>query len=559
MTTTRDQLDALIIGGGHNGLTCGAYLARAGLKVKVLEARAIAGGAAVTEEFAPGFRNSSCSYVVSLLNPKVIRELELERFGLEVIPRACDGFFPQPDGTYLMYGPDSSEFVRQLRERNPADVEGYERFDRDLSALVPVFRELMLTTPPNLDGRISDIISALTTLRAARKLTVRERSLLVDILTMSAADFLARYFTDDAVTASFGYLASVGSFVSPYAGGTAYILLDHVVGEVNGVRGMWGHAKGGMGAISDAIRRSGEAHGLLVEVSSPVTQILVENGAVAGAVTRDGRVYRADRVVSAVHPKLLFGRLLDPRHVPDELKEDIDGYISVSGTFRMNVALSELPDFKARPGKDCALHHTGSILICPSLAYMERAYDDAKAGGWSREPIIEMCIPSTLDDTLAPPGKHVASLFCQHFSPTLSGGRDWDDHREEVADLIIRTMDAYAPNFARSVIARKILSPKDLEQEFGLVGGCIFHGSLKLNQVFSMRPAAGIADYRGHLPGLYMCAAGTHPGGGVSGVPGHNAAREILKDMRGLRRFFTRQRSERMRSAYRPTPAHRSH
>lgn len=533
MGGSRDEFDAIIIGAGHNGLTCAAYLARAGMRVQVLEARHVIGGAAVTEEFAPGYRNSSCSYVVSLLNPKVIRDLDLYGHGLEVIPRACDGFFPQPDGSCLTYGPDSADFKRQLDARHPGDAAGYERFDRDLNALVPVFRELMLTTPPNLGGSLRDVINAALTLKAARRLTLRERNLLVDIMTGSAAEILSRYFKDDAVTASFGYLAAVGSMVSPYAGGTAYILLDHVVGEANGVRGMWGHAKGGMGAISQAIARSGEAYGVRIETSAPVAEITASRGAVTGVVTKDGRRFTAPRVISAIHPKLLFGKLLDKAHVPADLADDISDYVTISGTFRMNVALDELPDFKAIPGKTAGLHHLGSILICPSLDYMERAYDDAKRGDWAKQPVIEMCIPSVLDDTLAPPGKHVASLFCQHFHPYLSGGRDWDDHREEAADLIIRTMNDYAPNFAKSITARKLLSPKDLEREYGLVGGCIFHGSLKLNQVFSMRPAAGVADYRGPLKGLYLCAAGSHPGGGVSGVPGHNAAREILRDAKG--------------------------
>jgi phytoene dehydrogenase-like protein len=541
MADKHDTYDALIIGGGHNGLTCGAYLARGGMRVKVLEARHVIGGAAVTEEFAPGYRNSSCSYVVSLLNPKVVRELDLERHGLEIIPRPCDGFYPLPDGTHLIYGPDGDDFMRQLEARCPGDGAGYERLDRDLTALVPVFRELMLTTPPNLEGNVGDIISGLQTLKAARKLSVQHRALLIDIMTMSAAEFLARYFKDEAVQASFGYLAAIGSFVSPYAGGTAYILLDHVVGEVAGVRGMWGHAKGGMGAISNAIAKSGQAYGMEIEVNAPVSEIIVERGAVKGAVTKDGRRIFAPRVISAIHPKLLFGKLLDPLHVPEALRTDIDDYVSVSGTFRMNVALDELPDFTALPGSKQAMHHMGSVVICPSLRYMEQAYDDAKYGDWAKAPMIEMCIPSTLDDTLAPPGKHVASLFCQHFNPKLSGGRDWDDHREAAADVIIKTVTDYAPNFARSATARKLLSPKDLERDYGLVGGCIFHGSLKLNQVFSVRPAAGVANYRAHLKGLYLCAAGSHPGGGVSGVPGHNAAREILRDAkRGFRGLLRR-------------------
>jgi phytoene dehydrogenase-like protein len=399
----------------------------------------------------------------------------------------------------------------------------------------------MLTTPPNLGGSLSDILSALMTVNAARKLSARDRALLVDIMTMSADDFLSRYFKDDAVKASFGYLAAIGSFVSPYAGGTAYILLDHVVGEVNGQRGMWGHAKGGMGSISEAIRRSGEAHGVVVETSAPVAEIMVERGAVKGVALKGGRVISAPRVISAVHPQILYGHLLDASSIPADLKADIDDYTSVSGTFRMNVALDTLPDFKCLPGAEAGLHHKGSIIICPSMRYLDKAYDDAKHGGWSKEPMIEMCIPSTLDDTLAPPGKHVASLFCQHFHPRLSDGRDWDQCREEVGDHILKIIDAYAPGFSTIVTARKLLSPKDLERDYGLVGGCIFHGSLRLNQVFSMRPAAGIADYRGHLDGLYLCASGSHPGGGVSGVPGHNAAREILKDARGpLRRWLKR-------------------
>lgn len=532
MASKSETYDAIVVGGGHNGLTCAAYLARSGLSVKVLEARAVIGGAAVTEEFAPGYRNSSCSYVVSLLNPKVVRDLELEKNGLEVIARPCDGFYPQPDGSHLIYGPDGADFVRQLEARRPGDGEGYERLDRDLNALVPAFRELLMVTPPNLAGSYGDLANALLTLKAARNLSARDRALLCDVMTLSAADFLSRYFKDPAHQGTFGYLAAVGSFISPYAAGTAYILLDHVVGEVNGVRGMWGHAKGGMGAISNAIAKSGQSHGVSIETSAPVREIRVDKGRVTGVVTKDGRIFHAPRVISAVHPKLLYGKLIDPAHTPEDLRADIDDYISVSGTFRMNIALDELPDFVSLPGKTQALHHTGSVVICPSLDYMETAYDDAKRGGWAKEPMIEMCIPTTLDDTLAPPGKHVASLFCQHFHPQLSGERDWDNHREEIGDLIIKTVGRYATNVPGAVTARKLLSPKDLERDYGLVGGCIFHGSLKLSQIFSLRPAAGIADYRGHLKGLYLCAAGSHPGGGVSGVPGHNAAREILRDAR---------------------------
>jgi len=323
--------------------------------------------------------------------------------------------------------------------------------------------------------------------------------------------------------------------VSPYAPGSAYVLLHHYFGEVNGRIGAWGHAKGGMGAITQAMARSAEAHGVEIEVGAPVAEVLLEGGRAVGARLADGRAIKARAVAGNVNPKLLFLEMVDPAVLAPEFLRAMRAWRCRSGTFRMNVALSELPAFAGMPAGDPATLMSGTIDIAPSLAYLERAYDDAKAGGWSAEPVVSMCIPSTLDDTLAPPGAHVMSLFCQHFHPELSGGRTWDEVKETVADQIIETVDRYAPNFKRAVVGRQVLSPTDLEREFSLVGGDIFHGALHLDQIYSLRPAAGYADYRTPVPGLYLCGSGAHPGGGVTGLPGRNAAREIARDFRRRR------------------------
>jgi len=317
------------------------------------------------------------------------------------------------------------------------------------------------------------------------------------------------------------------------------VLLHHSFGEVNGRKGVWGHAIGGMGAITQAMAKCCAARGVEIRTGAAVAEVIVEKGRAAGVVTESGETMRAKIVVSNLNPKLLFTRLVDPAALDADFLRRIRNWRCGSGTFRMNVALSELPDFSSLPGKARADHHTSGIIVGPSLDYMDRAFLDAKAFGWSREPIVEMLIPSTLDDSLAPPGRHVASLFCQHVAPELPaglpGGSSWDDQKESVADLMIETVNRHAPNFKASVLGRQVLSPLDLEREFGLVGGDIFHGALSLDQIFSARPVLGHADYRAPLPGLYMCGAGTHPGGGVTGAPGHNAAREILRDVKRRR------------------------
>jgi phytoene dehydrogenase-like protein len=531
--------DVVIIGAGHNGLVCACYLAAAGLKVKVVEQRSVVGGAAVTEEFHPGFRNSVASYTVSLLHPKIIRDLELPRHGLRIVERRLANFFPLPDGQYLKTGEGVTR--SEIARFSARDAERYDAYSAEIEAVADVLRDLTLQQPPNLvDGGWRSVLSegwrALSTGHRLRRLSMEHRRALLDLFTKSAGDYLDGWFETDCVKAAFGFDSIVGTFASPYTPNTAYVLLHHVFGEVNGKKGTWGHAIGGMGAITQAMASAARERGVEIEVDAPVREVIVEKGRAAGVVLKDGRSIRARAVASNVHPKLLFDRLVPEEALPSDFLARIRRWKSGSGTFRMNVALSELPSFTALPGRQPADHHTAGIIIAPSLAYMDRAYDDAKREGWSREPIVEMLIPSTLDDSLAPNGTHVASLFCQHVQPSLSDGRSWDDHREAVADLMIATVDRHAPGFRQSVLGRQILSPLDLERTFGLIGGDIFHGALSLDQLFSARPMLGHADYRAPLAGLYMCGSGTHPGGGVTGAPGHNAARAILTDRHRLPR-----------------------
>ncbi|MBH0239277.1 phytoene desaturase family protein [Methylobrevis albus] len=534
--------DAVIIGGGHNGLVCAYYLAKAGLKVTVLEKRGVVGGAAVTEEFHSGFRNSVAAYTVSLLNPKVIRDLDLPRHGLNVVERRLSNFLPLPDGDFLKVGPGRTR--AEVARFSARDAEALARYNDRLDIIADLLRDLVLETPPNVSagGWISAIPEMLKSATLGKRFSGLDMDLrreLLDIFTMSAADYLDAYFESDPIKAILGFDGIVGNFASPYTPGTAYVLLHHCFGEVNGKKGVWGHAIGGMGAITQAMAKACIEAGAEIRTDTGVAEVIIENGRAIGVVTEAGEIVRGRFVVSNLNPKLLYGKLVDRAAVPAGFAERIDRWKCGSGTFRMNVALSELPSFTALPGRELAEHHTSGIVIAPSLAYMDRAYIDARANGWSAQPIVEMLIPSTLDDSLAPPGQHVASLFCQHVAPELPagfpGGSSWDDHRETVADLMIATVDAYAPGFKASVLGRQINSPLDLERTFGLVGGDIFHGALSLNQIFSARPMLGHADYRGPVKGLYTCGSGTHPGGGVTGAPGHNAAREILGDVKRKR------------------------
>jgi phytoene dehydrogenase-like protein len=525
--------DVIIIGGGHNGLVCAAYLAEAGLKALVLEKNDIVGGAAVTEEFYPGFRNSVASYTVSLLNPKIIADLELHRQGLRIVERKVSNFLPLPNGDYFMSAPGVTQSeIARFSKRDAVKLAEYER---RLETIAEIVRGLVLEAPPNLveHGLISAIEEALRGAQLAGRLNTLDLTAkrdLLDLFVKSAGDWLDHWFESEPVKALFGFDSIVGNYASPYTPGSAYVLLHHVFGEVNGKKGLWGHAIGGMGAITQAMAATCRERGVEIRTGIAVKEVLVEDGRAVGVLTGNGDAFRARMVASNLNPKLLFQRLVASEHQPEDFRERIDRYRCGSGTLRMNVALSELPRFTAKP--EPGDHLTGGIIIAPTLAYMDRAYQDAREHGWSREPIVEMLIPSTLDDSLSPPGKHVASLFCQQVQPTLSDGRSWDECKEEVADLMIATVDKHAPGFARSVLGRQVLSPLDLERRFGLVNGDIMHGALSLDQLFSFRPVLGHGDYRTPIKFLYQCGSGTHPGGGVTGAPGHNAAKVIARDFR---------------------------
>lgn len=534
--------DVLIVGGGHNGLVCASYLAAAGLKVTVLERRHVVGGAAVTEEFHPGFRNSVAAYTVSLLNPKVIRDLDLHAHGLRVVERELSNFLPTEDGRYLATGPGRTQ--HEVAKFSPKDAERLDAYGDRLDVIADLLRELVLQTPPNVvDGgwrmALPELVHAARIGGRFSRLDMTMRQELLSLFVTSAGDYLDGWFESAPIKAVYGFDGVVGNYASPYSAGSAYVLLHHVFGEVNGKKGVWGHAIGGMGAITQAMAKCAMSRGVDIRLDAGVREIIVENGKAVGAVTESGETFRAAAVASNLNPKLLYTKLIDEGALPAAFHQRIKQWRCGSGTFRMNVALSELPNFTCLPGTQRAAHHTAGIIIAPSLGYMERAYFDARTHGWSKQPIVEMLIPSTLDDTLAPPGQHVASLFCQHVAPTLPNGESWDTHRETVADLMIETVNAHAPNFRAAVLGRQINSPLDLERTFGLIGGDIFHGALSLDQMFSARPMLGYGNYRGPLSGLYMCGSGTHPGGGVTGAPGHNAAREIINDFqrRVLRRI----------------------
>jgi len=533
MASRATDTDVLTIGAGHNGLVCAFYLARAGLKVTMLERRSVIGGAAVTEEFHPGFRNSVASYTVSLLNPKVAADMNLAGRGLRVVERKAANFLPLSDREYLLTG--EGRTAAEVARFSPRDAERLGAYGRRLDAIADVLRALVLRAPPNVTAggwaeAVPELLKAAGLGRRLADLDMTGRRDLLALFSQSAGDYLDGWFESDPIKACFGFDGVVGNYASPYTPGSAYVLLHHVFGEVNGKKGAWGHAIGGMGAITQAMARACEGVGVEIVTDAAVSEVLTARGRVTGAATASGRVIRAATVVSNLHPQLLFKGLVDPAVLPTDFRERIDRYRSGSGTFRMNVALSELPRFSCLP--EPGDHMTAGIIMAPSLAYMDQAFMDARMSGWSKAPIVEMLVPSTLDDSLAPAGRHVASLFCQHVAPILPGGRCWDDCREEVADLMIETVDSHAPGFKASVLGRQINSPLDLERTFGLVGGDIFHGKLELDQLFSARPVLGHGAYRGPLAGLYMCGAGTHPGGGVTGAPGHNAAREILKDLR---------------------------
>jgi phytoene dehydrogenase-like protein len=531
--------DVAIIGAGHNGLTCAAYIAAAGLKVVVLEKNGVVGGAAVTEEFYPGFRNSVAAYTVSLLHPKVIGDLKLAQHGLRIVERPVANFWPIDERRFLLFPHDLADRQRAIAPFSRRDAEQLPHYEATLSRAVAILRDLALRTPPNAAGGLLELVKNAALLRRLISISLDDQRLLVELFTKSVADFLEPWFESDVVRAAYAFDGIVGSYVSPYTPGTAYVLLHHCLGGVNGKSGVWGHAIGGMGAISDAMAKEAVARGVEIRTNARVAKLIVAARRTSGVELASGETVHSRVVAANVPPKLLFRDLIRESAVVPAVRNRFVSILSGSGSFRMNVALSELPNFRSRPGSNAQDHHASGIIIGPSIAYLERAYFDARISGWSRQPIIEMVIPSTIDPSLAPAGKHVASLFVQHVAPRLPPGRSWDKECEKqaFADLVIDTMTQHAPNFKTSIIAVQVLSPLDLENRFGLIDGDIFHGQLGIGQLFSVRPVLGYAQYRMPLEGLFLCGSGAHPGGGVSGLPGHNAAREII---RYFRRFGRR-------------------
>ena len=535
------KYDAVIVGGGHNGLVCAFYLARAGLKVRVLERRGVIGGACVTEEFHPGFRNSTASYTVSLLRPKVIKDMRLHERGWKIIERTISNFFPNENG-YLKLGGGEDRTRAEFARYSQHDADVFPKYEEALERVADVLRDLSLKTPPNAGGGLKALLAAASQGRKLAGMPIEAQRDVMDLFVKSARSFLDSWYENEYIKAAFGFDAVVGNYASPDTPGSAYVLLHHVFGEINGKKGMWGHSVGGMGAITQYMAEACIEAGVEISLDAPVAKVLVDGGKVAGVVLESGEEIAAAIVASNAGPALLFRQLVDRADMPAEFARRMDHFKAGSGTFRMNVALSELPDFTVLPVKEKAEHHTCGIIISPTLDYMDKAFTDAKAFGWSKKPIVEMKLPTSVDDSLAPPGMHIASLFCQQFAPELPDGRSWDDEREAAADLIVETVNDHAPNFKASIIARQIHSPLDLERKFGLIGGDIMHGHMSLDQLWAARPVLGHGDYRAPIKGLYMCGAGTHPGGGVTGAPGHNAAHEILKDRSLVGRLFAQRR-----------------
>ncbi len=527
--------DVVIVGGGHNGLVAAAYLARAGRRVLVVERRHVVGGAAVSEQVYPGFTYSVCSYVVSLLRPEIIRELDLPRHGLAILP--LDGTFtPMPDGDYLWRVNDRAQTRREIARHSRRDAEAYEEYGELMADMGRFVKPILGMTPPDptsLDPRgLADLARL-----AGRflKLSARDRHALAQLMTMSAVDLLDRWFETDVLKATMAASGIIGTFLGVRSPGTAYVLLHHYMGEIDGTFRAWGLARGGTGAISRAIASAARAAGAEIRTEAPVARILVTHGTAAGVVLESGEEIRARLVASSADPRQTFLRLVGAEHLPPDFVRAIERYKFRGSSGKVNLALDGLPTFVARPRDglvaDPHAHLRGAISISPSVDAMERAYDDAKYGGYSRRPYIDIVIPSLTDPTVAPPGKHVMSCFVQYAPYHLADGT-WDDHREAFGDTVIDTLREYAPNLEDLILHRQVLTPLDLEREFGLTEGNIFHGELTLEQLFFLRPVPGWANYRTPIRNLYLCGSGAHPGGGIMGAPGRNAARAMLREGR---------------------------
>jgi phytoene dehydrogenase-like protein len=542
--------DVIVIGGGHNGLVNAAYLAKAGKKVLVLERRHVLGGAAVTEEIIPGFLFSECSYVVSLLRPEIIRELDLPRHGLEILP--LDGTFsPMPDGNHLWRMNDHAKSIREIRRHSRVDAEAYDEFSKMMTPMCRFVKPMLSMVPPDpttLNPR--DLKQLHFLMQRFRELSSDERYTLIQLMTMSSADFLDQWFETDVLKATMSASGIIGTFLGIRSPGTAYVLLHHYMGEIDGAFRSWGFSRGGTGAISNAIAAAAREAGVEIRTKAPVGKILVKEGRAAGVVLQSGEEITANVISSSVDPHLTFEKFLEPSELPADFLEGVRRYKFRGSSGKVNIALDALPEFKSLPGDGA--HLRGAISISPSMDYMERAYDDAKYGHYSRRPYIDMVIPSLTDPSVAPPGKHVLSCFVQYAPYKLAEGT-WDDQREAFGDNVIDTISEYAPNIRDIIVGRQILTPLDLEREFGLTQGNIFQGELSLEQLFFLRPVAGWAYYRTPVDNLYMCGSATHPGGGIMGANGRIASQVILKEWK--KPAVPRQKTNGTQPSTEPLPA----
>ena len=519
--------DVIVIGGGHNGLVNATYLAQAGKKVVVLERRRVLGGAAVTEEIVSGFLFSECSYVVSLLRPEIIRELDLPRHGLEILP--LDGTFsPMLNGDYLWRVNDHAKSIRDIRRHSRLDAEAYDEFSKMMTPMCRFVKPILSMIPPDpttLNPRDLKQLHFLT--QRFRELSSDERYTLVQLMTMSAADFLDQWFETDVLKATMSASGIIGTFLGIRSPGTAYVLLHHYMGEIDGAFRSWGFSRGGTGAISNAIASAARELGVEIRTEAPVAKILTKNGRACGVVLQTGEELSASVVSSSVDPHLTFEKFLEPSELPSDFLEGVRRYKFRGSSGKVNLALDALPNFKCFPGPGA--HLRGAISISPGMDYMERAYDDAKYGHYSRRPYVDMVIPSLTDPSVAPPGKHVLSCFVQYAPYKLAQG-NWDEQREAFGNNVIDTIAEHAPNIKDIIIEKQVLTPLDLEREFGLTQGNIFQGELSLEQLFFLRPVAGWAYYRTPIDNLYMCGSATHPGGGIMGANGRIASQVILKN-----------------------------
>ena len=532
------KYDAIIIGGGHNGLVTAAYLARAGRKVLVLERRHVLGGAAVTEEIFPGFKFSVCSYVVSLLRPEIIRDLELPKHGLEILP--LDGTMtPMTNGDYLWRNNDHARTYREIARHSKTDAEAYDEYGRAMVEMGRFAKPILAMTPPDpFSPKLADLKALRDILTRFRALPDDDRYNQVQLLTMSAVDFLDQWFETDVLKATMSASGIIGTFLGVRSPGTAYVLLHHYMGDIDGAFRSWGLSKGGTGMVSNSIAAAARAAGAEIRTESPVSKILINGGAATGVVLENGDYHLADVVISSVDPRLTFTKMVGHSHLPSDFVDDISHYKYRGSSGKVNLALDALPDFTCLPGPGA--HLRGAISISPSIDYMERAYDDAKYGRFSRKPYIDIVIPSLTDPSVAPPGKHVMSCFVQYAPYDLrdeSGTPlNWDDHKDAFGDAVIDAIAEHAPNIKDIIKHRQVLTPLDIERDFGLSEGNIFQGELTLEQLFFLRPAPGWAGYKTPIRKLYMCGSATHPGGGIMGAPGLNAAMKVIADTGGVRR-----------------------